>query len=85
MPNTTIISLASLKEKKIDERKQLYRAAFDIDDGPFCCALDDALADCKVFREAYYGGTFAGSHINALRYTSFCNLTYGITTCRKST
>ena len=50
------------KGKKIDEKKELCRTAFDIDEGPFCRALDGALATFKVHREAYYGGTFTGNH-----------------------
>ena len=51
-----------LKEKEISEKKDLCRQAFDIDEGPFCRALDKALASCKIHREAYYGGTFTGNH-----------------------
>ncbi len=42
--------------------KESCRTAFDIDEGPFCQALDKALGTFKVYREAYYGGTFTGNH-----------------------
>ena len=45
-------------EKLRDECKE----GFDLEDGPFCRALDEALTKFKVHREAYYGGTFTGNH-----------------------
>ena len=42
--------------------KDECRKGFSIDEGPFCRALDKALASVKVCREAYYGGTFTGNH-----------------------
>ena len=52
-------SMYVFKERQITEKKNQCRPAFE---GPFCRALDDALALFKVHREAYYGGTFTGNH-----------------------
>ena len=51
-----------IKGRNIEERKAACQVGFDMDDGPFCLALDKVLATFKVFREAYYGGTFTGNH-----------------------
>ncbi len=32
--------------------------------GPFVKALDDALKGFRVYRQAYYGGTFVGNHVH---------------------
>lgn len=47
-------------QERITEKE--CQEEFDIEDGPFCRALDNALASFKVCREAYYGGTFTGNH-----------------------
>jgi hypothetical protein len=50
------------QEKKISDLKRASSEEFDIDEGPFCRALDTALGTFKVYREAYFGGTFTGNH-----------------------
>ena len=50
------------QEKSITEKNRQCQQGFDMDEGPFCQALDKALASLKVHREAYYGGTFTGNH-----------------------
>ena len=37
---------------------------FKLQDGPFSKALDSALQEFKVARQAYYGGTFVGNHVH---------------------
>lgn len=36
---------------------------FAKNDGPFVRALDNALESFNVSRQAYYGGTFIGNHV----------------------
>ena len=52
------------QEKEIEELQAQLRDGFNIDDGPFCQGLDEALQHFKVQREAYYGGTFTGNHVH---------------------
>ena len=54
--------LYSLQKRNIDKLTEECNAGFDLDDGPFCRALDEALAEFKVQCKAYYGGTFTGNH-----------------------
>ena len=46
----------------MEKLRQECKEGFNTEDGPFCRALDGALAELKVHREAYYGGTFTGNH-----------------------
>ena len=34
-------------------------------DGPFVHAVEDALQNCGVQRQAYHGGSFVGNHVHA--------------------
>ena len=49
------------QENNITQKKEACKREFEIDDGPFCIALDKALGDFDVYRQAYYGGTFNGN------------------------
>ena len=37
---------------------------FATKDGPFVCALEEALQTCGVERQAYHGGSFVGNHVH---------------------
>ena len=44
--------------------KSLTPCEFATHDGPFVQMLDKTLKECGVERQAYYGGTFVGNHVN---------------------
>ena len=46
----------------MEEKRDTCKVGFDIDEGPFCLALDKALGSIDVHRQVYYGGTFNGNH-----------------------
>lgn len=50
------------QKRNIQRLREECKEGFDIEDGPFCRALDMALEKFKVHRQAYYGGTFTGNH-----------------------
>ena len=37
---------------------------FPMDEGPCVKAVDKALCECGVERQAYYGGTLIGNHVH---------------------
>ena len=37
---------------------------FATKDGPFVCALEEALQTFGVARQAYHGGSFVGNHVH---------------------
>ena len=44
------------------QKREACKAGFNINEGPFCLALDKALGSFNVHRQAYYGGIFNGNH-----------------------
>ena len=48
--------------EEYSQKSEACRARFNMEDRPLCCALEKALTSFKVHCEAYYGGTFTGSH-----------------------
>ena len=44
-----------------DKKKELK---YDKHEGPFVRCLDEVLVSMNVQRQAYYGGTFIGSHVH---------------------
>lgn len=50
---------------KISEKNQMATPKeFTRKDGPFMCALEDALQSFSVERQAYHGGSFVGNHVH---------------------
>ena len=45
----------------MEEKRKACKTGFNMDEGPFYIALDKALGEFHVHREAYFGGTFSGN------------------------
>ena len=53
-----------MQAAEIKQLNDKLAQGFKLEEGPFNQGLDRALKSFKVEREAYYGGTFIGNHVN---------------------